>query len=1033
MGDLHNRSWKARHLEVLEQQCGQDTGKWCRALSKLAREGKRVHMEAVLNRMVVLGRPVKGAFIRMFLDCCLASKNTVQAYEYLEKFSAHSPLHRDLYLHALKICGAVGDPSTASLLLELMRVRGVSPCSAAIRSHMTAFSTAGDVPRALSVLRSLRDHPPPHSSAMREASQQLPVPLPLQAADEVLRSAGVTLTDCNKMLQACVPAKDFPTALRIFKLVLAKGLVPCSYTWGAMVQVAAKTGQPERGLELLRTMLSDQQQRPPPSAHCFNHLLTAFSKVGNSGKFEEVLSLMMAAAVPLDEFSYSIMFSSVANGVLRGDSAVFTEHFRSVPPPTSRTPLGCSRDASPLPVTSEGEEALQSSATCMYEPPTEALVAHMLGRGLMLANHCWRVASAPYSKEGNHAGLKRLMTLVISFDPTERQGNSNRRGDGGGQSAKRTRKCTGGESAKNSASWKQLRFSMLRDCLGCLGKLGLADHAYALLRVSGNQRASPSEPLRDEQNCWLRVIRAYAEGQGDWRRALGVLDDMRAQGYEMTPLLWRYVLQQCAASEGAAELVALLRRCYQEDGILPDKEGWALLMAALDRPVSRVQDELASAAGGALLVTSDHSATTDFVYEANILKDFIKVCPVAVQQLIVASVVRHMTYVSRCPRWQITEFASACKGLRNVADRDLSSAVNKMLPSKMPDWSLHDTAPRTPLSSGSSDEVAALSSSQAPLTFLARMKSCALLNNVEGCLGVQKDLLMFLSKSKHSLHDIRQRGDDLVTCEYFEILLGMCVKSGRAQEARAAFRLLLDMRVRPSKTVCWQMLLRVYLPSNDLAGAISLAELCRQHSPLYSPFVDAIHAKVVRMIASQRGSRGQEAGEAAVTYIEGLLGSGATSSRLHAALVTELLKLGRVRPALASVERFLQLGEEEPSLLQESRYMDMAYMAVLDAIIKSVSISYSEKNRLIDQYIKSLVRGHVKTLPTYSLYTDYLIKDRNDIYVYIAMLHEMSLFFGQDSCSMWEVSVLHESCVYALFDVGSHLVLSICLCCRRTC
>ena len=50
------------------------------------------------------------------------------------------------------------------------------------------------------------------------------------------------------------------------------------------------------------------------------------------------------------------------------------------------------------------------------------------------------------------------------------------------------------------------------------------------------------------------------------------------------------------------------------------------------------------------------------------------------------------------------------------------------------------------------------------------------------------------------------------------------------------------------------------------------------------------------------------------------------------------------------------------------------------------------------------MKKRIKTLPAFSLYTDYLIKDRNDIYVYVDMLNEMSVIFGQNVCTIWEVT-----------------------------
>jgi hypothetical protein len=297
------------------------------------------------------------------------------------------------------------------------------------------------------------------------------------------------------------------------------------------------------------------------------------------------------------------------------------------------------------------------------------------------------------------------------------------------------------------------------------------------------------------------------------------------------------------------------------------------------------------------------------------------------------------------------------------------------------------------------------------------MKMNAFEKNLEGCFAVYDDLLDYLTE--HSLHHTSLCGDEIITSDFFDILLSMSVKYNfRVEEAESIYTLLLDMHINPNKAVYWHML-RVYSRTGDVKGAIGIAEHCRANKLLLlrgqdqdqelSSAVEAIHTKVIRMISTQppalvsyTNTGGSAGGSAAViAYIESLFAQDIKSSRLYAALITEHLKLDNVSDALAAVEKLLQ--EPNDKLLEANRFIDIAYMAVLNNIIKSNSIAYYEKGRIIDRYIKKLVNKRIKTLPTFSLYTDYLIKDRNDIYVYIDMLNEMSFFFGQDACNIWEV------------------------------
>ena len=263
----------------------------------------------------------------------------------------------------------------------------------------------------------------------------------------------------------------------------------------------------------------------------------------------------------------------------------------------------------------------------------------------------------------------------------------------------------------------------------------------------------------------------------------------------------------------------------------------------------------------------------------------------------------------------------------------------------------------------------------------------------------------------------------------------------RVEDASHIYQLMLDMRIRPSNAVHWHML-RAYGNTGDLTGAMDFSEHCRSQlseveaaaaaGPLLGadfrcpPTLDSIYARVIRMIRSKRNGGGSEA---AIAYIESLFEKNIKTSRLYAALIIEHLKLNHVNDALDIVERLLR--EPRAQLHEVNSYIEIAYMTVLNHIVMSNNLAYYEKSRIIDCYIQQLVNHQVKALSTFSLYTDYLIQDRNDIYVYINMLNEMSNFFGQDACNIWEVGLVVRDIflVYCLLIILRKAVHSSFVCC----
>ena len=335
LGDLHKRSWNAQHVQDLEKQCGTDKvcicidvgisahftdcynicisyflsvpflcyddlalnkAKWRHSLTALARKGKTVHLKAAVDRMSLMGLPVQGAHIRLLLDSCQASRNPALACQYLEQYSTNSSsgdplapvLHPALFLHALKICGTVGDPATSARLLDLMQRHGGQGGqggglpAAALTAHMHAFATAGDLSGALSILSAAHTHPSNSSSPSFSSPPSHPEDALLQ-----LPLGDISLADYNILLRACTPAHsaDFDTAQRLFQQLVARGLQPNSHTWSAVIQAAARAGRPDEGLSILRAMVQQHYSEGKGGTtskltpHSFNHLLTAYSKM----------------------------------------------------------------------------------------------------------------------------------------------------------------------------------------------------------------------------------------------------------------------------------------------------------------------------------------------------------------------------------------------------------------------------------------------------------------------------------------------------------------------------------------------------------------------------------------------------------------------------------------------------------------------------------------------------------------------------------------------------------------------------------
>jgi hypothetical protein len=694
---------------------------------------------------------------------------------------------------------------------------------------------------------------------------------------------------------------------------------------------------------------------------------------------------MTTHAVPFDSYTYSILLSSISNDIVQEDSHIFRSYFyQEREYQRINTPYG---------------ESVSSTAVttrpATYEHLTEVVVSHMLDNNIMLTDYCWRVASAPYGKDLNWAGLERLSSRICSFDPWENDTRAHKKA--GTQSAR---------TITNSRAWQALRLNILRDSIGCLGKLGRADAAYELLkdfnsdskrgRQHGSRTSKNADTAKDDiQNCWLRVIRAYAEGQNDWRRALEVLNDMRTQGYQITPLLWRYIFKSCAANEDMETLVSVLRLSYSNDGFLPDEESWGLLIGALDKSAFKSKDHSAEVDGS--------SSTSYLSQEKNILKDFIGACPRQVQKYIVASIVRYIDTKDNVTHHDIHAFLSDYKNLfdlRNTTPKNFVKVVKQVgqYPSpSLPVWNLNDIAclKSKQVAQHLGPPILINCEATQPTTtkFLTRMKRCALESDVKGCFEVYEDL-----KEHNSIERSNNCEEEIITSDFFDILLSMCVKhKHRTEEVDKVYSLMLKMKIEPSKTAYWQML-RVYAATGNTSGAISVAERCRKDS-LFSPSIEAIHIMVLRILCRQSG---RENSEEAISFINSLFESGIKTKRLYATLITEQLKMSDVRGALDTVAQFL--NDDDKDLHVEDRYMDMAHMSVLNSVITSNSISYYEKGRITDQYITSLMKKRIKTLPAFSLYTDYLIKDRNDIYVYVDMLNEMSVIFGQNVCTIWEVT-----------------------------
>ena len=932
LGDLHKRTWNAQHLKALEEQCGKDMSKWREVLVDLSNQGKSIYMRAVLSRMTLLGLNVDGALVRLFLKSCLKSKKPTLAYEFLEQYSSHTTLHRDLYLFALKLCGMCGDPDTATQIVGIMHARGCDTVedNSVLTSQMHAFAKAGNLQGALSIIKLIHDQ----SSDVIAGSQL--------STDDLLQLPGISLTDYNILLNACAYSGNLDTAQLILRNIQAKNFRPTAHTWRAMIQAAIKSHRLDEGLAYLNAMVEECDGARNP--HCFNSFLAAYSKDGNSERFNEIFRCMVSADVPFDDYTYSILLASVANGLI-DETSIAIDHLRS----EMHHPLTTS--ASEKCNGSNLDEITLSQEP--YEVFTEIIVKHMFNKQLVMSNYTWRVASAPYADGLNYDGLQRLIACINCFDP-----NVNNLAE---IPKKQHRE-------RFFEKWHQLRLSMLRDSIGYLGRLGRADEAYEKVKTFHLRNVhNGSQELHDEKNCWLRVVRAYAEGQKDWRRALEVLDDMRQRGYKISPSLWKYVFKEHASSENANTFTEIVRMSFAKDGVLPDDESWNLLIESVRNN----------------LIESDvNDNKTKFDLEAEIFKKMIfKSCPVSVRKYIVASTVRYLESKMYDPEI-IRKFVGEYVRPLGLQMAELKNTG--VVPARLPEWNLSD------VDKDEENSCDVQSKKVTNQSYLLRIKRAAFQKDVVACFQVYDELINSFANGCND--------GALLTSDFFYILLSMSLKYNyRVEDADDIFSLALDMEIKPTKDVCWQML-RVYARTKNVPGAIKIAEHYRSVSVNdkdCDSALDAMHLKIIGLMDKYANDND------AVVYIQRLLENDVKSSRLYAALILEHLKLNDISKALSAMEELFQ--ESSTKMLMATRFIDIACEKLLNEVINNSSIAYYKKSRIIDRLMKALVKKQLKALQTFSLYADYLISDQNDIYACIDVLNEMSLIFGQEASSIWEV------------------------------
>jgi pentatricopeptide repeat protein len=296
------------------------------------------------------GLPLSQNNVRVLLDVCMQHGDAKTAHEFITQFSGDGITPANVRM-ALRIFSATGSKAAAQDAIEILRDFGETILEYDYDMLLAAFASAGDTEAIIATGRAMGSR----GFAMKPGFY-------------------------NAVIKSCVKNRDHIRALHYFDEMRKLKIPANRYTWGSIIQSAVAHGDMAEAEALLRDLIDTAPKHL--CAHAFNHVMQGYAlrgdadaalrwfgvmKGGNSGSsVSGSSSRVKSDGVPLispDAHSYSIILRVASE---RNDKASIAD-----------------------------------------------IVRAMLSERIPLNHSTWRMATAPFGRQLDCAGLRALIGELV--------------------------------------------------------------------------------------------------------------------------------------------------------------------------------------------------------------------------------------------------------------------------------------------------------------------------------------------------------------------------------------------------------------------------------------------------------------------------------------------------------------------------------------------------------------------------------------------------------------------------------------------
>lgn len=391
----------------------------------------------------------------LLLNSTAVSQDPSIALETLNSLSKVVQPSIRIYNYALMACGASGDYNSALKVMQLIKGANLKADLYSFEALVTAYAEAKDIDGALNVLEDMSSN-----TSLKPSIKIFNIVLNACAKSGDINRAVAMV----RRLQATMPALDHYSysavilaAVNAGKIELAIhvlhklcGVVPSGrlyrYTVGtANSDMDEANAKIEQDWQFLKPRSPGANVHMLITPHMFNHIIGGLSKMSRSQSdiafvhdAREIFEWMKKTRVLPDLYTFCMLLTL---NELEKDLAIST--------PISTLIAGDVK----------GSNAVE--AMTKFKHQNMSVVANVLDMKLLPSHHLWRVACLPFSQDRDHAGMRRLMDLVLAREQLESSSND----------------------VKSKSDWTNLRWTMCRDLLGTMGRYCMCVLTHAPLNA----------------------------------------------------------------------------------------------------------------------------------------------------------------------------------------------------------------------------------------------------------------------------------------------------------------------------------------------------------------------------------------------------------------------------------------------------------------------------------------------------------------------------------------------------------------------